>query len=159
MSYGMKEINYFTWRAHWSADEVNGGLSENTNVYNAVSAVNTEIDKFADVYQSFAWKDTLDLAKGTTNSSTGNSRLTSAKAENARAFVGCMKDTDGFDGYMVSNAAGPRENVTSKVTLTFAGATQAIVYTNGVPETVTLTNGVCTVNVPSGEGVFVIPLR
>ena len=159
MSYGMKELHYFTWRDHWSADEVEGGMLDNENVYNAVSAVNAEIDKFANVYQSFAWKDTLDLAKGATNSSTGNSRLTSAKAENARAFVGCMKDTDGFDGYMVSNAAGPRENVTSNVTLTFVDAKQAIVYTNGVPETKTLTNGVCTVNVPSGEGVFVIPLR
>ena len=161
MSYGMKEIHYFTWRDHWSADEVDGGMADtgNENVYNAVSAVNAEIDKFADVYQSFSWKDTLDLAAGTTNSSTGNARLTSVKAEAARAFVGCMKDTDGFDGYMVSNAEGPREGKESNVTLTFDGATQAIVYTNGVPKTVPLTGGVCTVNVPSGEGVFVIPLR
>ena len=159
MAYGMKEIHYFSYEMHWGgadANVVNGMLD---GAYTYVKNVNAEIDKFANVYQSFSWKDTLDVSAGSTNASTSNSRLTSVKAENARAFIGCMKDTDGFDGYMVSNADGPRENITSKVTLTFNDATQAIVYTNGVAETVTLTNGVCTVEVPSGEGVFVIPLR
>lgn len=168
LAYGMKDIHYFSYEKHWADECVSGildGDGKQTRVYNAVNNVNAEIDKFSNVYQSFAWKDTLDLsagAEGSLDSKISTNYkfcLTSAKAENARAFVGCMKDTDGFDGYMVSNAAGPRENVTSKVTLTFDGATKAIVYTNGVPKTEPLTNGVCTVNVPSGEGVFVIPLR
>ena len=160
MAYGMKNINYFTYADHWTDTVVDGGMTEYPKVYNAVSAVNAEIDKFANVYQSFSWKDTLDLAAGGDAKRTElSTRLTSAKATGARAFVGCMKDTDGFDGYMIANADGPRVGVASQVTLTFDDATSAIVYTDGVPKTVTLTGGVCEVTVPSGEGVFVIPLR
>ena len=160
MAYGMKNINYFTYEDHWTDTVVDGGMTEYPKVYNAVSAVNAEIDKFANVYQSFSWKDTLDLAAGGDAKRTElSTRLTSAKATGARAFVGCMKDTDGFDGYMIANADGPRVGVASQVTLTFDDATSAIVYTDGVPKTVTLTGGVYEVTVPSGEGVFVIPLR
>ena len=159
MAYGMKNINYFTYADHWNDTIVEGGMTEHPLVYDAVSAVNAEIDKFANVYQSFLWKDTLDVAVGETNNSTGNDRLSSVTAANARTFVGCMKDTDGFDGYMVANASGPREGTSAEVTLKFKDADSAIVYIDGVKRTVELVDGAYTVTVPSGEGVFVIPLR
>lgn len=159
MAYGMKDINYFAYADHWTDTVVEGGMTEYPLVYNAVSAVNAEIDKFANVYQSFSWKDTLDVAAGTTNSSTGNDRLVSVVVDGARTFVGCMKDADGFDGYMIANASGPREGTSTKVTLTFNDADSAIVYIDGIKNTVKLTDGTYTVTVPSGEGVFVVPLR
>ena len=159
MAYGIKDINYFTYEDHWNDTVVEGGMTEHPLVYDAVSVVNAEIDKFANVYQSFSWKDTLDVAAGTTNSSTGNDRLASVAADGARAFVGCMKDTDGFDGYMIANASGPREGTATKVILKFNDADSAIVYIDGVKSIVELTDGLYTVTVPSGEGVFIIPFR
>lgn len=70
-----------------------------------------------------------------------------------------MKDSDGFDGYMVANAEGPRTPSEATVTLTFNNATSAIVYKGTSCETVNLTGGVCTVTLAVGEGAFVLPIR
>ena len=70
-----------------------------------------------------------------------------------------MKDSDGFDGYMVANAEGPRPGKTANVTLTFKSATKAMIYQGGTCKTEPLTNGVCTVSLDAGEGAFIIPIR
>ena len=124
----------------------------------AVTAVNAEVDKLAPVFKSFTWKGTLDIEAGSSASTLLSKRLTSASATGARTFIGCMKDADGFDGYMIANASGPRANKTATVTLTFANATHALVYGGGEPQTVALTDGVCKVTVDAGDGIFVIPI-
>ena len=159
MAYGMQEFNYFTYMDHPKDTTVEDAMNDNAQVYTAVQSINQEIDSFANVFKAFTWKDTLDIAAGATNTSTGNARLTSVSAANARAFVGCMKDADGFDGYMVANAEGPRAGKTATVTLIFKSATKAMIYKGTSCETVSLTDGVCPVSLAAGEGAFMIPIR
>jgi len=158
LAWGMQSINYFSYTEHPGDSQVANEMELNPLVKAAVTSVNKEIDKFASVYKHFTWKKTLDL-QNTTNSSTGNSRLASAKVSGARTLIGCMKDADGFDGYMIANAAGPRTSTAANVTLTFNNATKAIAYIDGEKTTVNLTNGAYTFNVGVGEGIFVIPIR
>ena len=159
MAYGAQEINFYTYMDHPTDTTVENSIAVNADVKNAVRAVNSELASFGNVFKEFTWKDTLDIATGDSNTSTGNARLTSVSATNARAFVGCMKDSDGFDGYMVANAEGPRPGKTATVTLTFNSATKAMIYKGTSCETASLTGGVCTVTLASGEGAFVIPIR
>lgn len=161
MAYGMESFNYFTYEPHPATDtKVMNTMTQNAAVYEAVRSVNADVDSFAHIYQSFAWRDTLDISTGEKKTTEYSKSLlwASVSGNKARAFVGCMKDKDGFDGYMIANATGPRAGITSAVTLKFAGATKAMVYANGTVITVTLTNGIYTANLGSGEGVFVIPI-
>ena len=159
MAYGAQEINFYTYKDHPTDTTVENSIAVNADVKNAVKAVNTELASFGNVFKAFTWKDTLDIASGNSNTSTGNARLASVSAAGARALVGCMKDSDGFDGYMVANAEGPRTTSEATVTLTFNNATSAIVYKGTSCETVNLTGGVCTVTLAVGEGAFVLPIR
>lgn len=159
LAYGMDEINYYKYEDHDGDEYASNFVGTNTKVYNAVKAVNAELDSFGHVFKAFSWKDTLDIAAGGSNKSTGNARLQSAASNGGRAFVGCMKDADGFDGYMVANAEGPRAEKTAMVTLTFNSATEAMIYKGTSCKTVNLTDGVCPVELAAGEGAFIIPIR
>lgn len=159
LAYGMDEINYYKYEAHDGDKYASNFIGDNEDVYNAVKAVNAELDSFGHVFKAFSWKDTLDIKAGGSNKSTGNARLQSAASNGGRAFVGCMKDSDGFDGYMVANAEGPRAGKTATVTLTFKSATKAMIYKGTSCETVSLTGGVCPVTLEAGEGAFIIPIR
>ena len=159
LAYGMDEINYYKYEDHDGDKYASNFVGTNTEVYNAVKAVNAELDSFGHVFKAFSWKDTLDIAAGDSNTFTGNARLASVSATNARAFVGCMKDSDGFDGYMVANAEGPRPGKTATVTLTFNSATKAMIYKGTSYATEDLSDGVCTVTLKAGEGAFIIPIR
>ncbi len=159
MAYGASEINFYTYEKHPIAQADSNGIKENSQVRSAVTATNQDVDFMASAYMDFTWRDTLDVAENTTNSSTGNSRLAFAQSRGARVFVGCMKNDDGFDGYMIANASEPRTSTRATVTLTFKEATKAIVYANGTKTTVELDGGVYTGEVGVGEGFFVIPVR
>lgn len=158
LAYGMDEINFFTYEDHWNAN-VTDAMADNTSVYSAVQTVNGEIDAFGYMFKAFEWKETLDIAAGSSSSTSLSPRLASASVSGGRTFVGCMQDEEGFDGYMIANATGPQTGTSASVTLTFNDATKAIVYKNGVKSIVTLTDGAYTVSVGVGEGVFVIPYR
>lgn len=157
MAYGANEINYFTYEDHPTDQSVSEAIADNAEVQAAVTAVNQEVASFGYVYKSFNWLDTLDIAKGKTNSSTGNSRLASVKSASGRAFVGCMRDSDGFDGYMIANAEGPRTSTSVTVTLTFNKANSVTVYKGTSCTTQDITDGTYSVTLSPGEGAFVIP--
>lgn len=167
LAWGMQSINYFAYGVHpdTSNEELADEMMENPAVKASVTAANSDLATFDHVYKSFTWKNTLDVAAGGNVTSTKNTRLTSAKATGGRAFVGCMQDVYGFDGYMVANAEGPRSGKTSTVTLTLKNATKAWVYYNGTKEEVTLTYNskddvyTYTQALKAGEGMFVIPIR
>ena len=71
-----------------------------------------------------------------------------------------MKDSDGFDGYMIADAQNPTVGAgkSTKVTLTFHDATKALVYVDGEEQNIELTDGKMTIDLAVGSGVFVIPL-
>ena len=59
---------------------------------------------------------------------------------------------------MLSNQVYPFDNTENTVSVTFADAEAALVYTKGQPvQTVPLDNGTLTVTLSSGGGAFVIP--
>ena len=159
MAYGAQEINFYTYMDHPTDTTVEKSIAVNADVKDAVRAVNSELASFGNVFKAFTWKDTLDIAAVDSNTFTGNARLASVSAANARAFVGCMKDSDGFDGYMVANAEGPRPGKTATVTLTFNSATKAMIYKGTSYATEDLSDGVCAVTLAAGEGAFIIPIR
>ena len=160
MAYGMDEINYYKYQAHAGDSGASNCIADDTGVYNAVKAVNAELSYFGYVFKAFTWKGTLDIAAGDSITSTGNARLAKATSSGARAFVGCMKDADSFDGYMVANAEGPRSGKTSTVTLTFNSATKAMIYKGTTCTMVSLGgSSACTITLNAGEGAFVIPVR
>ena len=160
LAFGMQDIHFFTYADHPTDDNVDQSMQNNENVYNAVKAVNGELNTFANVFKSYTWDQTLEIASNSTNSSTENSRLKEVESTAAKVYVGCMKDVDGFDGYMVANADDPRDAAQTSVTLTFNNATHALVYKNGERSKIKLTDGkYVVVEVAAGEGAFVIPLR
>lgn len=161
MAYGVKEIHYFTYNLHHIDNAVSQTMATNTNVYDAVSTINNRIDKFANVYQAFSWRDTQDIEKGKSVAkfTTDSERLTSATVTGARTLIGHMVDSDGFDGYMLANAAGPRTTTAASVAMTFVDTTKVIVYDfqNGTRQVVS--GATVNISVPVGGGIMVIPVR
>ena len=159
MAYGANEISYFTYMKHPTSAVASDSIAENEQVRAAVTSVNEEINAFGYVFDKFNWKDTLDIANDATITETGNSRLASADVTGGRTLVGCMKDADGFDGYMIANAEAPRTNNAVTVTLQFNNATKVIVYKGTAKETKEIADGNLDVTLDCGEGAFVIPIK
>ena len=67
-------------------------------------------------------------------------------------------DADGNKAFMLFNYEEPMMKRGNKVTVTFKEAKGVLYYRNGEPTTEVLDNGKFTIELESGEGVFVIPL-
>lgn len=179
LAYGMKYINYFTYWQHWALGdnemfysamvmypEKKGSEPIKTPTYYAVKDANAEIKKFDHVILNFDWEGTMALTgKGKTMSQglklAGEykaPRIASATATD-EAIIGCMKDGDGFDGYMIANATDPAQKINNTVTVEFRKATKALVYIEGEETEITLKDGSYTFELAPGEGVFVIPIQ
>ena len=171
LAYGMKNITYFSYWNHYYAESgsetlsynmINADGSKNETVYNFVKEANTEIRGFDKVYMDFNWQGTMKVA-GSDNdgllaemSDYTNPHIASVTATND-TIIGCLKDSKGYDGFMLVNATDPSDRLSSQVTVTFKDAQKAIVYVEGVKGEVELTDGKYTVTLAPGAGVFVIP--
>lgn len=168
LAYGMKSINYFTYDTHW--DEGVGTTNcmvyngQKTAIYDAVKAVNAEIQAIDHILLKYAWLGTTWI-KGTDSDGMMNSiksmqytskRIQSYTASND-AIIGCLKDENGYDGFMLVNATDPSDSKNVDITVTFNSATHAKVYINGAESTVALTNGKYSATLTPGQGIFVIP--
>lgn len=178
LAYGMDYLTYFTYWEHWNESdaeefysamvhypEQNGGEPVKTEAYYAVKEVNEEIKKFDHVFLKFDWEGTMaltkkDAAKSPMLAEAGkysSPRIASATATD-ETIIGCMKDENGYDGFMIVNVTDPGKDLSDQVTVTFKKASKAIVYVQGEEQTVELKDGSYTFDLTSGEGVFVIPL-
>lgn len=178
LAYGMKNLVWFTYWQHWMGSDnevfysamVNypekaGQKAVKTDAYYAVQEINKEIQKFDHVFLKFDWEGTMALAKKDTELSLPMSYISDyrspriEKAESTEeAIIGCMKDEDGYDGYMIVNTTDPADNLKNSVTVTFKKAEKAIAYIKGEETTIDLKDGTYTFELEAGEGVFVIPL-
>lgn len=178
LAYGMKYITYFTYWEHINSSyaeefysamvmypEKKGGEPIKTDAYYAVKEVNEEIKKFDHIFMKYDWEGTMGVTKEGAQKSlmlaqAGN--YTSPRIQSVTAtdetIIGCMKDKDGYDGFMIVNMTDPGKKLSDSVTVTFKKATKAIVYVKGEEQTVELENGTYTFDLASGEGVFVIPI-
>lgn len=180
LAYGVKEFGYFTYWLHWGTTdptaetfydamvmppETNGGPGVKTDAYYAVQAMNQELEKFDHVMLNFDWQETMAVAPEGQTKSMVLSKVSDYKNERVKevsvseeTIIGCLKDGEGYDGYMIVNATEPSENKTDTVTISFYKATKALAYIHGEEQTITLENGSYTFEIGAGEGVFVIPI-
>ena len=171
LAYGMRKINYYTYWSHDSQSPnryqtqamvmypTDGGEeSVETDIYYAVQKVNQEIKQYDHVLMNYAWEGSITLG-GADDKSLGysNDRLVTSTAT-TNAVIGCMKDALGYDGYMIANANNPYKDIATTVSVTFKDATKAIVYVDGKEELIDLNHGTYETTIPSGEGVFIIPI-
>ncbi len=178
LAYGAKTLSYFTYWLHWGGTEnevfydsmvmppeVSGGEGVKTDCYYAVQAVNQELKKFDHVLMNFDWQGTVAVTAGK-NLKSGllggvvdytNPRIKKATATE-ESIIGCFKDKNGYDGFMIVNSTEPSENKADEVTVTFREATKALCYINGEEQTIDLKNGEYTFKLNAGEGIFCIPI-
>jgi hypothetical protein len=60
-------------------------------------------------------------------------------------------------GYFVVNATDPSVTSSTNVTLTFEGFSHVMIYANGMPSQVELTNGKYTLSLSTAMGAFIVP--
>lgn len=179
LAYGMKYINYYTYWEHWAQSdtesyyssmvmypEENGQEPIKTDAYYAVKEANEEIKKFDHVFMKFDWLGTTALTSEDKDLTTAlklagdyqSPRIASAAATDD-AIIGCMKDADGYDGYMIVNATDPGQKLSNTVTVEFKETSKVLAYINGEEQTVTPEDGKYTFELEAGAGVFVIPIQ
>ncbi len=166
LAYGMKSINYFTYGEHWDPNVgttscmiMNG---QKTAVYEAVKNVNHEIKAFDHVLLNFNWQGTIGISGDDSDGmmdyvASYTSKRISAYSASNDAIIGCLKDSKGYDGFMLVNSTDPSDKVTETISVTFKNADHAKVYINGVESIVTLDNGTYSATLAPGQGIFVIP--
>ncbi len=149
------------------------------NMYYWVRSANAELRQLENLISNFSYEDTAAIAAGDSfYTGTGNVADTgmgglwtaSQLADNsALASISATVDTTaGYfskesgefaDMFILVNMSHPNEQASDTVSMTFdAGYTGVIVYLDGVATIYQLTNGACTVELPSGEGAIVIPV-
>ncbi len=165
LAYGMKTINYFTYTNHWAIDDcyqsmIFDGVKQ--QLYYDVQAVNSEIKKFDHVMLDFNWQGTIGITGDNEDGvmdyvgNYSSSRISAYSASND-AIIGCLKDHNAYDGFMLVNATDPIDEKSVDVSVTFNDATHAKVFVNGVESIVALTDGVYAATLAPGQGIFVIP--
>lgn len=174
LAYGSRSIQYF---CYWTPIESDFNAYEavitrdgkKTPRYEYLKNVNHELQGLDEALLEFDWVDTMPV-KGTAHHTSEkqfgmleNPLTKSEGLGNIEAsedtLIGVFKSKDGRDGYMITNFSEPREGNDDKVSLTFLGASKALVYVNGTPEVADLNNGTLEISIVPGDGVFAIPYK
>ena len=181
LAYGVENIQMFCFQqpgtAHGFGVEdgkamitdgyVYEGVYERTQVYYDVQKLNGHINGLQKAYMDFDWQGVL-VGVGTEHgkadaftklkydmvSYDGIKSYTSTE----NILIGCFKDKDGRDGYMLTNYSDPNNMYDCEVDIDFGDKTRAIVYKDGVEYIVNLVNGHYKTDIGKGAGHFVIPI-
>ena len=178
LAFGVKEMPYYTYFNYYAPGTdgcdslIDCQTGERTQAYYWAKEVNNEIHSLEKAYLNFTWEGTMYYDMGLKNqqfslletSMDEHHRLTDIRA-GADVLVGVFSDADGVngatDGFLVMNYSDPYyENKGEKdnMVLTFANATHALVYKDGKQYMAELTDGVLSMYLEAGEGVFVVPI-
>ena len=187
LAYGVKGFAYFCYmspggppydgefvEADWAlvyyTDINDHSTYYKTPPWDIVKAVNEEMKTLDHVILSFDWQGTMKSAGSEASTTAGKNCFREAKiwlkshggiksfTSTEDAILGTFKDANGYDGFMLVNFSDPLYDKENTVTLELRGATRAVVYIKGEPQTVELDNGTYTVTLQPGEGQFIIPL-
>ena len=171
MAFGATGFEYFTYA---TASDMKGYVDNGGTKYESYyycQKINQEVQKFAHVFMDFKWQGLIPVL-GTKNAVgyndafdllttpleiTDNDRLRSVSATRD-TLVGCFKDGNGFDGYMLVNYNDPYYRKSDDVSIRFNNATKAVVWNRGESKVVDLTNGTFNYKLLSGDWAFVIPV-
>lgn len=180
LAYGYDQAAYFTYMqpfnqtdSEWFGDSAYEWQLQSdgsykavaTDTYTAIKNANAEILAASAKTSGYKWLGTTYSAgKTATGSVFGGTTsyaggVLSTVSSDYDAIVGCLKNSDGKNGFMVVNADDPRLNRATSVTLSFGnGYSSVSYYENGVEKTAQLTDGKVTLSVGAGKGLFVIPV-
>lgn len=171
MAYGTRGIQHFTY---WtpedgSVEQFTDGMIDRegnpTDLYYAAQKINNEVLNYDHIYLDFDWKGVIahsaDKNKINTNfrmidSLKSHKRISSITSEED-VLIGTFKDSKNNDGFMVVNYTDPFYDKSNDVEIKFKNAKKAIVIVKGEKKIVDLSSGTLTLNLDSGEGIFVIP--
>ncbi len=141
------------------------------NMYYWVKNTNAEIRAMENLIGSFSYSGTAAVASGSSyycgtdglwsaDQLAGNTAIASVTATADTTVGHYTKDGGNFsEMFILVNMSHPEDGSSDTVTVTFdSGYTSAIVYINGEATLYQLSGGVCTVTIPSGEGVVVLPV-
>ncbi len=174
LAYGGDCIQWFCYAAppendgatHFGNNSLVTREYEKTPTYDYVSAVNADVQAMMKYYKCFDWKGVM---LSSVYDDTGNfgmlegseNVISSAKAKGFEstedAFAGVFEDANGREGYLVVNFTDPALKRKNTVTMTFEGATRAIVVRGGEETVEKLDGGKLVLEMSEGDGFFVIP--
>lgn len=173
MSYGFAHFVTYLYRESWAGQtfsvDCNGNETDN---YYHFQAAHKEIRSMEKVFMSFKdnWigamakegsqrADRPTMFTACTKLLDGYSRIKSYNATQD-VLIGIMKDQNGNDGFLVSNQMIPDVNTHNFVEIKFNQADSAAVWINGQGmQTIPLDDGVLRLDLKSGGGAFVIPIK
>ena len=142
-----------------------------TELWDKVKTVNEELKGMDQAILSFDWQGIMKSIGTDAQTGAGRNCFLNVKkwmhkhdgiktfTSTEDAIMGVFKDDDGYDGFMLVNFADPAYDRENTVTITFRGATCAMIYIDGEPQMVDLVDGTYTVTLEPGEGQFIIPLN
>ncbi len=187
LAYGFTRLNYFTyWQRdtdlyygamsdkktevlqdtmiRWNDySDWTKGYSYSDLYYWGVNA-NKKAIKLAEILMSFDSVG-VQLIQGSSAQTdfTGASDTNTANAITASStgalVVGGFK-CGNYNGYLASNVTLPHDNFSATATFNFGTQyTKAIVYKDGVPTVQKISGGALTLNIASGDGLFIVPIE
>lgn len=143
-----------------------------TEIFYYIQQVQQEVHAFEKVYFNFDWESVITVM-GEENedgfvpsytyldegfAAEGHERIRSYTCQQD-TLIGCFKDADGADGFMITNYANPDSDKESRTQITFKNAKAAAVYRRGEKRIISLgKDGKFDMTLLPGEGIFVIPL-
>ncbi len=144
------------------------GVYERTQVYYDVQTLNGHVSVLEKAYMDFDWQGVI-VREGTDNTATdvftklkydmsSYEGIKSCKSTE-NLIVGCFKDGDGNDGYMITNYSDPNNMKEGTVDIDFGDKSRAIVYKDGAKYVVNLIDGHYKTTMAKGTGHFVIPVE
>lgn len=175
MSFGVRGImcfQYWTQLQDEKYNNVRDGIVDRdgtiTPLYYEVQKVFNEIKAMEDVYLHYEWEGVKTYESGrNVNEMFAQvydqlDELKSIKKveSDQDILIGQFTDEDENDAYMVTNVTEPFEPVTANVSLTFDKDCNAVmVVAKGERSVVELNKHVLNIEIGSGEGYFIVPVR
>lgn len=180
MAYGCRGFKTFTYWTTMSPEaDITNGLIDHygnrTQTYYSMQQLISEVRAMEDVYNSFDWEETVAYVadedyynnlydnlvhtKTFTRNDTDPIEGISAMSSDNDFLTGLFKDAAGNKGYMFSNLVDSAYDTANKITVTFAGAREIMIYRKGkVGQYCLNEEGTVSITLGAGEGAFIIPL-
>lgn len=171
LALGARGLEYFAY--HSAADDGTGNSitgmldadGNTTAAYEAVAAVNSELQRWDHVIAAFDWQGAALVAGSVSHdrsfsageAATLEALTGAAVTATADTVVGQFADAAGRTGYMAVNFTEPSAGTVDEVTVTLTDSRRALVYRNGAGQLVSLPDGVLVLELAAGEAAFVIP--
>ena len=177
MAMGVKTHAYYTYyprpdSATADTESTFVDREGNTNnMYDWMTVIHGEMAITATALSNFTYQG-LNYYAGTAVSGANTAAIT--KLTNGYTFkkLSSVSNTEGhalvtelYDeeinryGYFVMNATDPSVSSSTKVTLKFEDFTHAMVYADGMPMEIELTNGEYTLTLYTAKGAFIVPFN